>query len=203
MSVSRSICAGLAAGLLCLAGTATTAQADFVCEYVIDANAQTINGNAWQEGVNYWTTDQTANLSLGEFGAIVGLSAEEISELQRYYKQDYDNGESGPYQSSYATQFSGDPNNATITYTGGPMIPLGPLYVNVKDGNADPAQYIFDISDWNRECDLVLVNFWSGVNGAISHVELIGIPEPTSVAVWAGVGLVFGLGIYRRRKRRG
>jgi hypothetical protein len=109
--------------------------------------------------------------------------------------------ESGPFAGSYSTVFSNtatDPEDATITYTGGPVAQA--QYLLVKDGNHDPVWYIFCLADlgWNGIDTIELTSFWPN-QGAISHVGLYGasdttVPEPTSIVAWlvctSGLGLV-------------
>ena len=93
------------------------------------------------------------------------------------YKQDVGAGsDSGSFASSYTTAFfntPGDPMDATITYVGAPApaITTDPVYLLVKDGNATPAWYLFNISNWNGTESIVMTNFWPA-GGAISHVAL-------------------------------
>jgi hypothetical protein len=73
----------------------------------------------------------------------------------------------------------------------------------VKDGNANPAQYLFDLGSWDGTETLALRNFWAGVQGAISNVAIWAgtttrVPEPGSLAL-LGAGLL-GLGLARRRR---
>jgi hypothetical protein len=116
---------------------------------------------------------------------------------------------SGPYAGSYLTFFSNeplDPQDAVIDYIGGPFInspsPFSPLYLIVKDGNMEPAWYLFDIREWNGTDDLVLNGFWPE-QGAISHVEIYGssvpTPEPATMLLF-GAGLAGLAGIARRKK---
>ena len=70
----------------------------------------------------------------------------------------------GPYASSYQTLFSNtatDPSDAVINYVyGSDAIGCDVCYLLVKDGNNNPAQYLFDISSWDGLDDIVLTGFW-------------------------------------------
>src|SRR5688500_8924377 len=89
----------------------------------------------------------------------------------------------GPYASSYQTLFSNtatDPSDALITYLSGSAIGCSVCYLLVKDGNNNPAQYLFDISSWDGLEAIVLTGFWPS-QGAISNVAIYSgtpVPEP-------------------------
>jgi PEP-CTERM motif-containing protein len=134
-----------------------------------------------------------------------------IGSAELYYKSDRtDTGgsvESGLLAGSYNNVFSNtsnDPSNATITYTGGPIIG-DPQYLLVKDGNNSPYYYLFDLTNfWNGTDTLALSGFWPGP-GAISHVSLYGetsnpVPEPGTILL-LGAGLL-GLGLYGRKRMK-
>jgi hypothetical protein len=134
------------------------------------------------------------------------------------YKQNYEMpmpADSGTAAMYYSTSFSGDPNNATISWDASAMyyIDCGDCYLVVKDGNTNPEAYayIFDISGWNGQDTINLTNFWNGPGGAISYVGIYNnysmedgggniamVPEADTYAMLlAGLGLV---GFAARRK---
>ena len=107
---------------------------------------------------------------------------------------------------SYATTFANtasDPADATITYTGGNIVGAT-AWLLVKDGNNNPAWYLFNLTTlgWNGTDVLQLTGFWPG-SGAISHVALYGTPG-TSVPDAGTTMALLGLGIgalgFARRK---
>lgn len=139
-----------------------------------------------------WTTTGTADLKPNEIANLVGYGG----DLVELYKQDHDKldseglgEETGYFSSYYTTTFSmsvDDPSAADIEYVGSgddPYISGVPIYLYVKDGNADPTGYVFELTidgiglDWNGTDILELRNFWDGTDGsdekgAISHVTI-------------------------------
>jgi hypothetical protein len=108
---------------------------------------------------------------------------------------------------SYATIFDpeNDPEYAEITWTGGNIV--GPIaYLLVKDGSANPAWYLYNLTalDWNGTEKITIDGLWP-YQGAISHVSLYGggetvaPPVPIPPTVWLlGAGLVGLVGLRRR-----
>jgi hypothetical protein len=126
--------------------------------------------------------DDNSNLSPSQL-----LLAEPIlvGPLTLLYKSEVGGSDSGTFAATYNTVFSDtptDPSGATISYVSGPVPGANPLYLYVKDGNAQPAYYVFDVSGWNGSDPIVLVNFWPQ-QGAISNLQLLGgstaaVPPP-------------------------
>jgi hypothetical protein len=145
-------------------------------------------------------------------------TAEEISNwvngggaLLEVYKQDVGAGEYGSFSSSYNTEFSPptDPFDLEIYHVlGTPYIEVDgvPAYLVVKDGNHDPAIYIFDLAalGWDGLENLRVQGLWMA-QGAISHVSIYdpptqtsSVPEPATMFL-LGSGLI-GLAGYGRKK---
>lgn len=111
--------------------------------------------------------------------------------------------ESGALAGAYETQFNNDASGATVTFSGGTSA-IDPTHLLVKDGNATPAWYLFNISDWNGVEQMILSGFWPNT-GAISHISIYGttvpVPEPTSIGLFAlGMSCAIG-GSFARRRR--
>ncbi|MCM0614345.1 PEP-CTERM sorting domain-containing protein [Marinobacter sediminum] len=122
------------------------------------------------------------------------------SDLSLLYKAEVDPAaEEGPYQSFYSTAFSGDPNDALITWDGPDYISCPECYLVVKDGSQHP-QYLFDLGNWNGKDALDLQGFYPD-GGAISHVAIFGksvsVPEPGTLGL-LGLGI---LGVVTMRRK--
>ena len=128
--------------------------------------------------------------------------AAELGTSGEIYKQNVGGSESGSVAGSYTTSFFNtptDPSDATIVYNGGTV--ASATHLLVKDGNQEPAWYLFRLS-WNGTETITLDNFWPN-QGAISHVTLYGgtttrVPEPATMGLF-GAGLL-AFGFLRRRK---
>jgi hypothetical protein len=163
------------------------------------------------------TGSDNSNLTASQIATLVG--APTLFEL---YKADVGSADSGLFANSYTTTYSNtasDPSDALIHYVGSPNpVPTAePIYAYVKDGNAQPAFYVFTISGWNGTDDLVFDNFWPN-QGAISHITLLGgvttgeVPGPgpnpgTGVPDGGTTILLFGtaltlLGVLRKKLLR-
>ena len=114
--------------------------------------------------------------------------------------------EEGTLRDSYTTVFDEnplDPSKAAITYDlTNSWVDGDTKWLLVKDGNQDPAWYLFDISDWDGTETLELLGFWPQ-NGAISHVAIYGVAAPIPGAVWLLGSGILGLVGIRRKFRKG
>jgi hypothetical protein len=157
-------------------------------------------------GMEVCTTTNNSNLKNSQMVIDVlescGLTPPDPLEL--FYKADQGGDtHQGSYGSSYDAAFLNtptDPEDAAINYLSGPTIDCTVCYLIVKDGNSLPAQYLFDISNWDRVSTIELTDFWLG-RGAISNVAIWGdtraVPEPASLMLF---GAALGLAAVKRRR---
>jgi hypothetical protein len=175
----------------------------FLCVVLLifgaQANALTISPSLLPSDCIYYGNDT----SQSSINAIIAPIIDYADEL---YKQNAGGSEEGALASSYTTSFNGDLSGGTITYESGPFI--ADPFLLVKDGNHEPAWYLFDLTgecpslDWNGKDTLELSGFWLD-NGAISHVTLYGnpVPEPTTMLL-LGSGLAGLAGFGRKRFKK-
>jgi hypothetical protein len=141
---------------------------------------------------------------LAEIQANLGIN---LSGSELYKQNAGEATDSGGFSGSYSTSFS--PNDAdasgfTITYGGGSAISANPVYLLVKDGNQNPAWYLYDITGWNGTDVITGSGFWPA-GGAISHVSIYGTPGTPPSVPDGGLTLallgasVAGLGVLRRK----
>jgi hypothetical protein len=125
------------------------------------------------------TTNDSSNLGSCEaINIAFGLGLDPC-DLELHYKANVGDPvtEEGPFADDYTTTFLDtvlDPSGASIVYDGPDSIDCPECYLLVKDGNQEPAQYLFDLNAWNGTDTLELSGFWPD-QGAISNV-----------AIWSG-----------------
>ena len=93
-------------------------------------------------------------------------------------------------------------SGGTITWNGGNYIGGSPIYFLVKDGNHNPAWYLYDISNWGGKDTITFSNFWPA-QGGISHVAIFGgfgVPDGGSVVMLLGAALMGLAGLRRLMK---
>lgn len=154
------------------------------------------------------TSSETSALDGGDVANIFGTS----TTLEKLYKAEVGTEESpeteeeGSFADSYETAFENDPldpEDAVINYSSGePAIGCPECYLVVKDGKNEPAQYLFNIGDWNGTDSIDLAGFWDENQGAISHVAIFGgggteVPAPGTLGLF-GLSLLLLAGAQRR-----
>jgi hypothetical protein len=179
----------LAVAMAVVLGSAFQAQA-----LTIDANA--LPGACGTALCLELSGDDTSQAAID--AAIAGIVGTEV------YKSNVGGLEEGSAAAWYTTTYSNtpsDPSDALIEWDGPGVIGGSPIHLLVKDGKQSPAWYLFNISNWNGTDDIVLLNFWAGTSGAISHVSIYGgtttVPDGGSVALLLGMALM-GLAGFRR-----
>jgi hypothetical protein len=166
-------------------------------------SAEAITINITPGTTPVWTGTDPSNLDSSQIGAIVG------NTVTCLYKKEAETGtETATFASSYETSFiptSAEASAATITYVGGTAISSPTSYLYVKDGNSNPAFYIFNLTalGWTGIETLSLSGFWDPGTGAISNLAIYGggptnVPDGGTTAVLLGFALV-AFGLVKRR----
>ena len=174
-----------------------------------ESQALTLTPDDCNIGVNCWTSDVNSQPSADSIETLVGTSV----ELTELYKSEVDSGsESGSFGAYLETSYSNsttDPADALIELLEGYAIDCSDCYISIKDGNQEPALYVFSLSDWLGTEDIEILDFWPA-QGAISNIAIWGgagssvyepqlsVPEPSTLTLF-GLSLL-GLGLFGRRK---
>ncbi|HEY3476160.1 MAG TPA: hypothetical protein VGK56_16215 [Anaerolineales bacterium] len=140
-----------------------------------------------------WTTTTTSNLNSAGIGTVTGFTG-----LSLLYKSDFGGGEDGSLASSHNTTFSSPggvddgPSAFTVSYVSGAFASCPTCILVVKDGNHNPAQYLYNLGNWNGTEQINGSGFWLNGGGAISNVAVWGTGSAVPVP---GTSLLFGLGM--------
>jgi hypothetical protein len=169
------------------------------------------------------SNDQSGGPTGGEATLIGNWNAANDPDVSLLYKQNIGEAEdtdslAGYYTTLFSESISGDgADGATITWAGaGNHFACPACLLVVKDGNNEPAVYLFNLVGWNGMDTLTLSGFWTGTQGSISHVSLYGsgittsssggtpgsgtVPEPASSSLaLLGLGLL-AVGFRARNK---
>jgi hypothetical protein len=197
-TIGKSVATGLLLASTTLAGFGAV---------TISPTTGVLNTSRWQGVTGPGQTEINASLN----GIISGVTGLEL------YKQNEGGSEEGTLSGSYTTSFSspggsGDGASAGQIVYNGPGNIVGPnSYMLVKDGNASPIWYFYNLTalGWDGEETLDLSGFWLNTGGAISHVTLYGVsttpgtggvpgvPDGGTTLVLLG-GSLLGVGSLRR-----
>jgi len=123
----------------------------------------------------------------------------------------------------YQMTFSADNEYATLSYESGTIVQREHMFLIVKDGNARPNLYVYDLNridlgggnytSWNGTESINIGNISHmlfGANGSISHAEIVvggddvtnipgGVPEPATLVLWSTLALCGSAVGFRRR----
>lgn len=171
--------------------------------------------NITRDGSEALTTQDPSAVGNGNLAdTFDGFQDEESGNLDRVYKSEFQQGQATgedelTYSDAYEAEFVGmeagkDPNGVTVSHNGNNAVSCSDCYFLVKDGNHEPAQYLFNIGDWNGHDTIELSGFWANGPGAISNVVIWSespsrVPAPAPLLMLA-VGLM-GLCLSASRPR--
>lgn len=145
----------------------------------------------------------------------LGITVPQVVGLLKYSDGPADP-EQGVAASWYTTTFNNADladSDARITWDGPGYINSNPVYALIKDGNATPNWFFFNISGWNGKDNIEFAGFFNETNKkgetqykAVSHVSLYGnsttpgdtpVPDGGSMAMLLGMSLM-GIAAARR-----
>lgn len=145
-----------------------------------------------------WTSNQTSSCNASCVNTVTGWTG-----LTLQYRDSVGSAEEG-LASSYSVSYSpslADASGFTLSFTGGTALTCPWCVLVVKDGNHSPAQYFFNLGEWNGTESITGSGFWPE-EGRVSQITLLSrsthsVPEPSSMLL-LGAGMV-GFGLWRRR----
>jgi hypothetical protein len=136
--------------------------------------------------------------------AIDAIIAPIVGSTLADYKDNKGGVEEGSFQGSYNTTYNIvglTSESFQIAYTGGSAISGGPIYLLVKDGNASPNWYLYNITGWNGT-DAIQGQGFFPAQGGISHVAIYGngtsVPDGGTTLLLLGAACGF-VGCVRRK----
>jgi sugar lactone lactonase YvrE len=157
------------------------------------------NSSSYTVGA-YTTSGATINASFVSTGLVGRPSSLSIDGAKLYVGQNYESNRVGMFDAS-----DGTPVNASFLVTDGfPVSSLalfgGQLFVaNVlNDSNSTNTIGVFDSIDGS----VINASLFAGLSSANSMAVMVAVPEPSTYAVFAGLG-VLGLVILRTSRREG
>ncbi len=151
------------------------------------------------------TTEDNSNLTtLSAVNTAFSTAYEDLVLLWKGETDKGTTGQDGSLEDAYLWNFDMPVNSGTIDHIANQAAADCPTCILiVKDGNGSPAQYLFDLGDWDGLEQIALSGFWPRKEDAISNVAIWGgttsVSEP-SVLILMSLGLM-GLVFSGKRKR--